>query len=156
MKVSVFLAAIFFSFTLRAEVVAIIGSPLSVELGDDPCAEFHEQPDPSSGFQEVCLSDRKFHLTYAVREVLAGEHTKDTIDFVSFYHYGGMPSYTRYETALLVLSKESGFLRLRYIEQAEERDSGWWVCEEWPEAVDGDCVVERSAQEVIESVAKRN
>ena len=84
----------------NAEILAFIGAPISVELLDQSCMDFIEQPTDSE-FEFICM-DRAFRLKYRVNEVLHGE-VPEVIEFIGFYHSWGMPDYTTFEPALIIL-----------------------------------------------------
>lgn len=125
----------------QAEVVAFIGSPLAVRVNPTKCGEFFP-PDV------ICM-DRAFDLTYTVDEVLHGAVDNDTLQFVGFYHYSGMPDYTVLPKALVVIRRHKDFFVSCAIHAVEKRDSAWWVCDEWPENEEDECTVGRYASQVI-------
>ncbi len=154
MKAITPLLTILFCSTAYAEVIAFIGAPLSVERSDKPCVEYIEQPKSESGLEAICM-DRVFLLKYEVANVLAGSLQNGPVNFVGFYHYSGMPNYTMYEPALVILSREKNHLQLRYIERAEKRDDNWLVCQEWSEEKEGKCTKEVKAEHFIANVANK-
>jgi len=135
----------------HAEVIAFIGSPLAAELSDKNCMAYIEQPEPGAGFENICM-DRAFKLRYSVKEVLFGNLDKDTVDFIGFYHYWGMPRYTLHEPALVIISTEKDNLILRSISPVDEKSGEWIVCEEWDENDEYSCLKEESALTVAKEL----
>ncbi len=139
----------FFTFEAQAGVLAFIGEPIYVEKTDKSCSDYSEKPEPGSGVEILCM-DKVFKLKYKIVEIVSGEFSGTTIDFIGFYHYWGMPHYTVYEPALVIVSIEEKHSKLQFIEPVEKNDGIWWFCEEWPEnEEDEDCSKESKAQDVV-------
>lgn len=151
MKIFVVCIAMLVGSVARGEVLAFIGAPLAVELSDKSCMDYIEQPDTASGLEEICM-DRVFILKYEIQKVISGKATSDAISFIGFYHYWGMPNYTTYEPALIVISTEKGYLHLRYIERVEKYEDNWWVCQEWSESEEEQCTKKVKAQDVATKI----
>ncbi len=131
----------------HADIFAFVGSPLSVELLDRSCADFIEQSEDSE-FETICMT-RVFNLKYSVSEVLYGSLSDQSIEFIGFYHSWGMPVYTTFEPALIILETyKEDFLLLR-IDNLVTKNDQWWVCEEIPEDEFTDCTIGRFASEII-------
>jgi hypothetical protein len=126
---------------------AFIGVPIAAERSPKSCQDYLPTAAPGAP-QEVCM-DRAFLLRYQVLEWISESRSDSVVDMVGFYHYWGLPEYTRYEPALVVAGYINGHLRMRRIEQVWEEDGGWWVCEEWPEDPDLDCVRGRFVEEIV-------
>ena len=131
------------------DVIAFIGAPRAVELSSHECSYYYLDT-------EVICMDRAFLLKYAILEPLVNELSQETeeFEFVGFYHYWGIPSYTSYEPALVVVEEIGQHYMLRYIKYAEITDAGWQVCEKWSldEDVDKDCSRWRYAKEVVREI----
>jgi hypothetical protein len=133
--------------SVNAQTIVFIGSPRAVELSMHGCDEYLPAAQPNGDI--VCL-DRAFLLRYQVERRLLGAFAADTIEFVGFHHYRGMPNYTLYEPALIVLERLGGHWLLRRIEFIEERRGRWWVCDEWPERQEDECTIGRFVEQVVE------
>jgi hypothetical protein len=129
----------------HADVIAFIGSPRAVAVSEKGCQEYVPR--------EVICADRAFILTYDVLERLTAGSRGSVVEFVGFFHYPGLPDYTRYDPALVIVERFGRSLRLKRIEPLERIDGRWWVCEEWPESADGRCVRGRYVEEIVADVA---
>jgi hypothetical protein len=131
----------------NAQTIAFIGSPRAVELSMHGCDEYLAAPQANGDI--VCL-ERAFLLRYQVDRHLLGATGAATIEFVGFHHDRGMPNYTLYEPALIVLHRVGRHWLLRRIEFIEQRRGRWWVCEEWPESQEEDCTVGRFVEQIVQ------
>lgn len=131
------------------ELVAFIGSPRAVELSPNDCMHYLEQPDDKE-HDLVCM-DRAFVLRYKIDQVVAGSITEPMIEFIGFYHYWGIPHYTQYEPAFVILKPTAGHLIASYIEPVEHSSSGWRVCTEVDEdSEDYACLSWQSVESIVQ------
>ena len=98
--------------------------------------------------------DRAFVLDYAVIEALTGNSKGANIEFIGFYHYGGLPDYTRYDPALVILEASGELMRLRRIDAVEKKDGKWWVCEERSDDDNAECTGGRYVEEILADVSR--
>jgi hypothetical protein len=138
------------SVTANAEIVAFIGNPISVRVNPNKCSFYLPQDEP--GVTAICM-DRVFDLEYSVDELLSGSIEGASAKFIGFYHYGGMPAYSMYPDALVVLSKGPIHTVACTIKPVEERSDRLWVCDEWPDDEAQECTVGRFVEQVIEDCA---
>lgn len=143
---AILLCLLFLPMVCSAQVLAFIGSPISVERTGISCEELAGPQPEGNALKEVCI-DSVFLFRYKVVEAVLGSFENHEIEFLGTYHYSGLPDYVLFDPALLMLKPVRGRLVLQHIENVERQENVWWVCEErnGEEA----CVKRLSAKESI-------
>ncbi len=146
MRIFLFLVFSLLCNSMKAETMAFVGSHLSAALAPEDC-HYYFTPQTVGDRTEICM-DRVFELEYLVHEwITERREVEDTVHFFSRYHYWGMPRYTMYETALVILEKgEPGYVLLR-IEEIEESETGWEFCSDWSD--DYDCLARTNISKIL-------
>ena len=101
--------------------------------------------------------DMAFRLIYKVEKQVKGELPDPTIEMIGFYHYRGLPAYTGYDPALLLVSgnPEKGFI-LKTIEPVLGGDEeGRYICEEWSDSNEEKCIKKQSVEGYVAQLSPK-
>ena len=109
---------LFTFFKVNAETISFIGSPVSVVKSDHPCEHFL-----STKNREVVCMNVAFVLTYEVVEWYEESKPIEKVEFVGFYHFTGLPKYTAFSYALVILEKRNEYFILKSIKPVVDVDS---------------------------------
>ncbi len=135
---------LFFSQVSKADIYAFVGSPVLAERTGKSCMDYMKDPNA------ICM-DMAFRLVYNIEKQLKGNIPESTVEMVGFYHYRGLPSYTGYDPALLIVSgsPSKGFI-LKSIEPVlEDEDEEAYICEHWLDSNEEDCIKKQSIENYV-------
>ena len=118
MKIFTF-SLLILAFNLCAEEIVFIGSPYSVVKSEKSCDEFVE-----SG---ICM-DAAFELKYNVIEWLNDSTEPETIEFIGFTHFTGLPNFTSFNYALIHLKKVRRHYLVKDIKPIIELGDEYIIC----------------------------
>jgi hypothetical protein len=117
-KVFAFLVLVF-SSCLEAKDIIFIGSPYSVVESKNSCNIFVE-----SG---ICM-DVAFEMKYNVVEWFNTSEEPETIEFIGFTHYSGLPKFTSFQYALIHLKKVKGYYLVKDVKPVVELGEEYTLC----------------------------
>lgn len=101
-----------------AETISFIGTPTSVVKSQYSCEHYLSKKD-----EEVICMNVAFVLNYEVSEWIEDSDPMESVEFIGFYHFSGIPNYTAFPDVLVVLEKHNEYLLLRSIRPILNVDS---------------------------------
>lgn len=135
------------------ETLVLVGSPMAAARSDISCADLAVKKPIEKQLDEICM-DSVFELRYEIKTVLAGQYSGREVEFYGFYHYQGLPDFTVYDPALLVLDRHPKGLVLRRVEPVTKRDNRWWLCTKYSES-DDECKSGKYVDEYLSHLVKK-
>ncbi|MEJ6474287.1 hypothetical protein [Pseudoalteromonas piscicida] len=148
MKIKILIILFLLPFVANAENYAFIGSSYSVSQSDGLCERlFSKQGD------EIICTSVGFELKYDVIEWIFNPQKGDEFIFYGFYHYTGLPSYTAYPYALVVVEKRNSIFVMQQIKPILDNNSeDWMVCSTDAAMDSSECALPMPVKEYIQSV----